>query len=246
MLLLWGESITLKSKIVAIHQPNFFPWLGFFNKIWRCDSFILLDEAQFPQTGHGTYVNRTKVLINNQPCWITAPIRRNLGIARPIKDIIFNEDSKWREKILKTISMSYKRAKFYDEGFAFIEPLLLNRSISLFEYNYSLIYNLASIWGASHKIVLGSSLQAEGKSTSLLISLTKAVGGTAYMCGSGGKNYQDESMFSDSNICLIHQNFCHPIYQQNSKGAFCAGLSVIDTMMNLGINGLRDIFKSIE
>ena len=66
----------MECKVVAIHQPNFFPWLGYFNKIARADVFILHDNVQFPKTG-GTWMNRVRILVNGGPSWLTMPVRRN-------------------------------------------------------------------------------------------------------------------------------------------------------------------------
>ena len=63
--------------LVAIHQPNFFPWLGYFDKIRRADFFILLDDVQYPKTGAGSWSNRVKVMINGEGRWLTAPVDRS-------------------------------------------------------------------------------------------------------------------------------------------------------------------------
>ena len=65
-----GGSVT---KVVAIHQPNFLPWLGFFAKLARADVFVLLDDAQF-QKKRGTGSNRVKLLVAGRAAWVTVPI----------------------------------------------------------------------------------------------------------------------------------------------------------------------------
>ena len=76
-------------KVVAIHQPNFFPWLGYFDKIRRSDIFILLDDVQFSKTG-GVWSNRVKVLINGEGRWLTAPVERNFHGTRNVNQMFFS------------------------------------------------------------------------------------------------------------------------------------------------------------
>ena len=73
-------------KVVAIHQPNFFPWLGFFNKVACSDVFILMDNVQFPKKG-GSWSNRVQLAINGQAAWVTMPVVRSFHGTRIIKDM---------------------------------------------------------------------------------------------------------------------------------------------------------------
>ena len=76
------------NKTVAIHQPNFFPWLGYFDKIARSDNFLFFDDVQYPKKG-GVWTNRVKLLISDQPRWATAAIDRNYSGTRQIKEMHF-------------------------------------------------------------------------------------------------------------------------------------------------------------
>ena len=104
--------------IVAIHQPNFFPWLGYFDKIARSDVFVILDDVQFPKKG-GSFSNRVKLLISAEGRWITAPIVRNYSGVRNINAMEFCSDSPWRKKIHRTVEQSYKKTPFFDDIFSF-------------------------------------------------------------------------------------------------------------------------------
>ena len=66
----------MKVGLIAIHQPNFYPWLGYFNKIQKCDRFVILDEVQFPKTG-GTWMNRVRLKIGHQTDYFTVAVVRN-------------------------------------------------------------------------------------------------------------------------------------------------------------------------
>ena len=103
------------TKVVAIHQPNFFPWLGYFDKISRADSFLFLDNVQFPKKG-GSWSNRIKLLISGDARWITAAIDRSYSGTRQIREMHFLSQNPWRQKMFKTLEINYKpsEVKFND------------------------------------------------------------------------------------------------------------------------------------
>ena len=123
------------SKTVAIHQPNFFPWLGYFDKIVRSDVFVFFDDVQFPKKG-GSWSNRVKMLIGGEAKWVTASIERNYSGLRNINEMNFQDDN-WRVKMLKSLCNNYNKNSFYEETMEVVEPLILNPEKNIAEYNVS-------------------------------------------------------------------------------------------------------------
>ncbi len=221
-------------KSVAIHQPNFLPWLGYFDKIAMADVFILMDNVQFPKTGGGVWANRVMVLEGGRAIWITVPVVRNYHGLRLIKDMEVDSSKRWRRKMLKTIEYNYRRCTHFEEQWEFVSTLLDYESGNLSDFNVHAITALTNRLGLdSTKLVLGSSLEVEGKGTELLISMTKAVGGSAYICGGGAGGYQEDELFAEAGIKLIYQDFKHPEYDQG-RAEFTPGLSVIDALFHIG------------
>ena len=101
-----GPSRTRPKTVVAIHQPNFLPWLGFFDKLARADVFVLLDSVQFPRTSKGTWINRVKLLVGGRKQWATVPIVRSEGSVLPIAEVRIDEAQPWRKKLLRTIELT--------------------------------------------------------------------------------------------------------------------------------------------
>jgi hypothetical protein len=230
-------------RTVAIHQPNFFPWLGFFDKIVRSDAFILLDDVQFSKKG-GTWSNRVKLLVNREAHWVTACIVRNYHGFRAINEMEFQSAEPWREKVLKTISISYAKAPRFQEAWDFFEPLIQNPENNVAAYNAHAILAIAARLEIPRgKFHLSSKLPHEGTANQLLISLTKAVRGDSYMCGGGADGYQEDAQFPQAGIDLIYQNFRHPVYPQTGAREFVPGLSLIDAVANCGFEGVRDILS---
>lgn len=79
--------------VVGIHQPNFFPWLGYFNKIAKSNKFVFLDNVDFPKTGAGNLVNRVKILNNGNEKWLTMSINK-VKSNTMIKDVILLDENK--------------------------------------------------------------------------------------------------------------------------------------------------------
>lgn len=228
-----------RHKTVCIHQPDFFPWMGFFDKMIRSDAFVILDHVQFPKTG-GTYCNRVKLLVGDGEQWVTAPVIRNYQGFRAINGMEFQFATPWREKMLKTISNNYRKAPFFQETLQIIEPLITNPENNLSAYNIHAILTIADRFNISReKFFWSSQLPHEGSATELLISLTRAAGGDTYMCGGGARGYQEDALFAAAGIKLTYQDFRHPVYPQVGTKKFVAGLSIVDALMNIGVDEVR-------
>lgn len=231
------------SRIVAIHQPNFFPWLGYFDKIARSDVFILLDHVQLQKTG-GTWSNRAKLAQGCEARWVTAPILRNFHGVRAIRDIEFQSANPWRKKFMKSLVANYGRARFFSEILDLLEPLILNPENNLSRYNGTAIMAIAQSLGLPvEKFRWSSEMGVDEQASDMLVALTKSVDGNTYMCGGGATGYQQDATFAAAGVGLSYQNFQHPNYPQIGTKKFVPGLSIIDALMSIGIVGVRSELK---
>ncbi len=217
-------------RVCAIHQPNFFPWLGYFDKIRQADVFVFLDDVDFPRSGSGmgTWTNRVRIAVQGQPHWIGAPIRRYSG-RRRIKDVRIAREPTWRRKFSRTLEVNYARAPRFRDAMAIIDPLINQETDDLASYNVKVITSLSNILGLEAEFVRQSELGAEGAATELLISLTRAVGANVYLCGGGAGDYQDDALFGEAGLALQYQNFAPSSY--GDVRHYLPGLSVIDYLM---------------
>jgi hypothetical protein len=232
-------------KVVAIHQPTFFPWLGYFNKISRADVFVVLDNVQFPKKG-GSWANRVKLLVAGKPAWVTMPVDRNYHGVRNFAEMMIDNGAPWRVRLQQTLRANYAAAAHFSEVFPPLEELISNSTTSLTDYNLSAILYLAKGLGIDvSKIVLASDLNTEGAGTELLVSITKAAGGTTYLCGGGASGYQEDEKFAAAGLDLIYQEFKHPRYEQVNTAEFAPGLSVIDALMNCGFERTAELIHGV-
>ncbi|WP_417512977.1 WbqC family protein [Minwuia sp.] len=222
------------THIVAIHQPNFFPWLGYFDKIRRADTFVFLDAVDYPRSGSkgmGSWTNRVRIDVQGQPHWINCPLQR-LGANHPINAYQIDDRQPWRKKLLKTLRASYGRSPNFDDAFALLEPLIADGPAGLADFNIAAIKTLAGHLGCQATFVRQSEMAVEGKATALLIALVKSAGGDAYLAGGGADGYQEDGLFAEKGVDLVYQNFSPAPY--GPAESYLPGLSVIDYLMRDG------------
>ncbi len=218
--------------LIAIHQPNYLPWLGYFHKIARADCFVFLEQVQYSR---GSYSNRVRILDNGCPCWLTQPVRHSFG--QSIAEVAF-ADNAWRDKHLSRLRNAYGNSR----AFAEIWPELVDiyRAMpveSLVAANRHLITALAGRLDLKTKFATDSELGVDALvGDDRLIALPDACGSEArYLSGLGGKKYQDEAKFAAADIPVIYTDYQSHPYEQS--GDFVAGLSIVDALFCIGWAG---------
>lgn len=214
---------------VAIHQPNYLPWLGYFYKIQQVDVFILLDDVQYSKN---SYQNRVQIKGSNGAQWLTQPVSLKSGAFQKTNELQF-ADERWKKKHIKTVEANYGRCSYFEKYSTELFDLISSSEKRLSLFNESLISWVNSKLELQTKMFRSSDLQCEGTSTQLLVELVKRVGGTDYLAGKGSQNYQDDELFSAAGIKTHISDFSVQTYPQR-WGDFVAGLSIIDLLFNLG------------
>lgn len=221
--------------LVAIHQPNFFPWLGYFDKIRQADAFIFLDAVDYPRSGSGgmgSWTNRVRLNIQGEARWLTCPLRR-ADLGTPIAQVAIDDSQPWRAKFLRTLDANYRKAPRYSETMALIAPLIEAPEDKLANFNIAAIKAIAQALGLETRFLLQSELPYEGKATELLASLVRTAEGNAYLAGGGAGGYQEDDVFAAHGLDLVYQGFVPQPYGDDPT-RFIPGLSVIDYLMHDG------------
>lgn len=229
--------------IVAIHQPEFCPWLGFFHKMYLSDTFVFLDSVQFEKNN---WQNRNRIMLSGKPGWLTMPIKKHL-LDTKIKDIEIDwQSGNVVKNHLNSIRFNYCKCKFFNELFPFLEELYSKHPKYLANFNLEFIKFISLKLGINKKLVLASELGllADLKGgTEVTLNIVKKLKGDVYLSGSGAKTYLIPERYLEENILLKFQEFNHPEYFQRGTDSFVSNLSILDLYFNHGPESLT-IIKS--
>lgn len=219
--------------LVGIHQPHYLAWLRYFEKIARCDVFIVLDTVQFAKNG---WQNRNKVKTQAGATLLTAPVQASLDDT--LDRVRIETGSKWRRKHWETIGQAYRKAPHFDAYAGMLEETYGREWELLNDLNGHLLERFVEALGISTPIEYASRLGVPGTATERLVQLVRAVGGDRYYSGAFALDqYLDADLFEAAGIGLELQDWQAPVYPQ-LHGPFIADLSIVDLLMNCGPDSL--------
>jgi hypothetical protein len=218
--------------IYAVHQPSYVPWLGFFDKMARCDVFVFLDNVQYK---HREFQNRNRIRTKDGTMWLTVPVTFEQG-AR-VLDVRIDNTREWRQEHLKSLKAWYGRAPFFDKTMPFFDALYARDWERLIDLNLATIRFLCEAFGIATRTVLESALEVTGAKTQRIVNIGRALGADTYLSGAGGRAYLEEGSFKEAGQRLTYQEYAHPRYPQlfmKNEEDFVPFLSGVDLLFNTG------------
>jgi hypothetical protein len=216
--------------IVSIHQPDYIPYIGYFNKISQSDIFVFLNDVQFSNDNMHHW---NKIKTPQGECRLKIPVECSFGDY--IEQVLTKNQLKWREKHLKTLEMNYSRAPFFKEFFPDYKELLMADYSSLAEMNITINRFICGKFGFKTKFLLSSEIGINTAKEERVIDICLSLAGTTYISGNGAKAYQVESHFKDQGINLVYTDYKSFEYPQLWK-EFIPNLSIVDYIFNCGFD----------
>lgn len=228
---------------VAIQQPHYFPWLGYFDKMAKVDLFVFLDEVQIQKSSQ---MIRNRILNpNGEPAYITIMADKKGHREKKYSEIMTINNSEWKETHLRLIKEYYRNSSHLKEVYGLLEKFFVNDYDTVCRWTIQSILLINELLGINTQTVLQSSLSydRESKKSDLMLTISKSAGAETYLAGRGASvQYLDRDSFSDNHICIEFQDFDHPKYEQINTDGFIPGLSILDMLLNCGIERTRRIF----
>jgi hypothetical protein len=225
--------------VVAIHQPQYLPWLGYFDKLERCEVFCLLDTVQYKKN---EFQNRNRIKTADGWQWLTVPV--TYRFPQRIREVEVNQTVNWQRKHLQALKSNYSKAPFFQSYYPSFEEFYQQPYEMVVDVNVASIEMLMELLGLERKLVLASSLQLDTEDPTLrLVEICQALGASAYLSGKDGAKYMDTDMFVSHEIEVLFQDFKHPQYPQ-CYGSFEPNMSVADLLFNCGPESLAIIIEA--
>ena len=219
--------------IVAVHQPQYLPWLGYFEKIVRADVFVLLDTVQFKKN---EWQNRNRIKTAQGSQWLTVPVRYKFP--QLINEVPINHTVKWQHKQRQAILSNYRKAPCYSYLEDLFEELFSRAWNFISPLNIWVVRRLTQALGIDTPIHVASELgEFPHDPDERLIAIARHFHADTYLAGSGGRQYMDVSKYGRSGIEVRFQDYQHPVYEQ-LFGEFEPFMSVIDLILNHGHRSL--------
>lgn len=218
-------------KKVAIVQSNYIPWKGYFDMIAAVDEFIIFDDMQYTRRD---WRNRNKIKTPQGVQWLTVPVQSKGKYLQSIRDTLI-DGTEWAEQHWRTLAQNYRRAPYFDEVAALLEPVYLGEAPELLsELNVTLMHAICRYLGIETRFSYSWDYVVPPGKTERLVSLCLQAQANQYISGPAAKDYIDETLFTSSGIELSWFGYDgYPEYNQ-LWGEFRHDVSILDLLFNCG------------
>ena len=224
---------------VAIHQPEYLPWLGFFKKMMNSELFVFYDDVQFRKKA---WQNRNRIRTKNGTVLLSVPVHAH---SYPnINEITIDNKKNWSNRHKKSILYNYASAPYFEDFKDFIESVFEKKFEYLIDLNTEIIKFVMNELEIKSKIIFSSELKISKKGSDMILDICKKVGADYYITGtSWAQSHLRIDEFKKSNIVVEFQKLQHPIYTQ-IHGKFVPEMSIIDLLFNEGKDRAKEILQN--
>ena len=227
---------------IAIHQPHYFPWLGYFDKMAKVDKFVLLDEVQLTDKSN---MFRNKFMSKSgKEKYLTVCFIKKGYMQKSFREVELNDEINWQKDHINFIKDNYRKSEFYDEIWPYVLPILEKKYRYLSDVSIDSLMVLKNLLNINTEIILQSEISYDinAKNNDLVLNICKETRANQYLSGNGARKYMNLDLFIQEDIQVEYQQFNHPIYNQINSLNFTPNLSGLDMLFNCGIEKSREIF----
>ena len=227
---------------VSSHQPHFFPWLGYFDKMAKADLFLINDIAQLELKSP---MQRNRIADRNGAVrYINVVVDKKGCFEKQNREVELNNWEETRKSLIGIIRDCYLKSDYFHEIWPAVEEVIEEDYQKLIDIDMATIELGRKCLNIDTPLIFQSTMHfEEGNTTSekLAIKLS-SIHTKTYLSGNGGKKYMNLDDFTYRGIRVVFQNFTYPKYKQSFHGEFIPNLSLLDLLFNCGIEKSRELF----
>jgi len=227
---------------VAMMQPTFMPWLGFFELAAVSERFVLLDDFQFSRQSHH---QRNRLFLSpGSPGLCVVPVARQEEAFLPLDQVRPDERSPWRTKLLKRIRQGYSKAPWFKDIFPLAQRWMESTvGESLAGVNMFLIREVCALLDITPQFQYSSSFPSGSRRSERVLELLRAAQADTYHCARGAYGYMaQDGLFPAEAVTVLFQDFHPAPYPQaGNPGSFVPRLCALDALMNVGPEATRKL-----
>jgi len=233
---------------LAIMQPYFFPYIGYFQLIANTDKWIFFDVVQYNKR---SWMNRNRILHPTKSDgyqYIGVPIKSHKS-GTLIKDILINTKIDWKQDILGKLTI-YKRmkAEYYDDTINLLASVFERNPSTFLDLSVLSIMMICEYVGIDFTYEIASNIEFDRSAIEgpgdWALSITKELGGNVYVNPPGGASIFDEDKYKKYGIDLLFMKANLSPYRQSKREKFVPGLSIIDILMFNKVSKIRDMLNN--
>lgn len=224
-------------------QPYFFPYIGYWQLIHAVDRFVIYDDVNYIKGG---WINRNRILINGEPTYITVPLHQPSSYKR-ICDTMLQPSAIWRDKLVKMVEMTYRKAPFFPEVFPVVEELIRHETESLSDYLATQLQKLSAFMAINTEFVVTSRCYYNNglMGQDRLLDICKRESANIYINPQGGHALYDAGSFRNASLDLRFI-VMRPLPYKQRVGGFVPYLSIIDALMEIGRDGMKQQLNAYD
>ncbi len=226
---------------IAIMQPYFFPYIGYFQLINTVDLFVIYDNIEFTKNG---WINRNRILVNGRDEFITLPLKKDSDYLHVFQRYLADSFTNDKQKILRKIKESYRKAPYFDDAYQVIQKVFNFSNYNLFEFVFNSIKLICNYLDIKTEFIISSTIDINHnlKSEEKVIVICKAQNAATYINPIGGVELYNKINFSNEGLELQFLQAENVKYTQY-KNESVPWLSIIDVMM---FNSKEEIKRLLE
>jgi hypothetical protein len=222
---------------LAVMQPYFFPYIGYFQLMAAVDRFVILDDVSYINRG---WINRNRLPSDDGPVWLTLPVS-GASQNRQIRDLEIAPDDGWKASMMRKVALTYAKAPYADTVLPQFERWVSQAQGNLSAFLCRCLSEVAEYAGIAAQIVPTSAIYSKGdlKGAERIMDICAQERASVYVNLPGGRELYDPRVFDEAGVKLLFLDTELRALPLEHRGPDGPTLSILDVMMQNPRDAIR-------